>query len=200
MVSDIHFNCPACRQSLEAPSELANQLTDCPKCGEVIEVPTRSHRTNVASVWTPPVPLPPVLGKNLQTAKQSVNNQTSYKTCSKCRCVSTPAQSYCPGCGSKLSEIAQPETVSAVAKCRVCRKDVSPSAETCPHCGEHSPATIKQCPKCNSMRVTASEGTHYGFGKAATGALILGPLGLLAGFLPTKSTFFKCSDCGEQFM
>jgi hypothetical protein len=40
---DIHFECAMCKQSLEAPEELANQLIDCPTCKETIEVPIRSR-------------------------------------------------------------------------------------------------------------------------------------------------------------
>jgi len=39
---DIHFACPKCNQPIDAPEELANQLTECPTCKETIEVPVRS--------------------------------------------------------------------------------------------------------------------------------------------------------------
>jgi hypothetical protein len=41
---DIHFECPKCTQSIDAPEELANQLIECPICKETIEVPVRSRR------------------------------------------------------------------------------------------------------------------------------------------------------------
>ena len=40
---DIHFQCPSCKQSLDAPSELVAQLIDCPTCKATIEVPVRSQ-------------------------------------------------------------------------------------------------------------------------------------------------------------
>lgn len=52
-MSDIRFNCPSCGQSIEAPEELAGQLTDCPTCKETIEVPIRNQPPQA-----PPPPIP----------------------------------------------------------------------------------------------------------------------------------------------
>jgi len=41
-MSDIHFECPKCNQTIDAPEEMAAQLTECPTCNEVIEVPAHS--------------------------------------------------------------------------------------------------------------------------------------------------------------
>jgi TM2 domain-containing membrane protein YozV len=41
-MSNIHFECPKCQQTLDAPKELASQLIECPTCKETIEVPVRS--------------------------------------------------------------------------------------------------------------------------------------------------------------
>ena len=40
---NIHFECPNCAQSIDAPQELANQLVECPTCKSTIEVPARSR-------------------------------------------------------------------------------------------------------------------------------------------------------------
>lgn len=40
---DIHFECPKCNQTLDAPEELASQLIDCPTCKATIEVPIRTR-------------------------------------------------------------------------------------------------------------------------------------------------------------
>ena len=37
-MSDYKFNCPHCRQSLEAPADMVGQLIDCPACNRTIEV------------------------------------------------------------------------------------------------------------------------------------------------------------------
>lgn len=58
---DIHFECPKCKQTLDAPEELATQLIDCPTCKETIEVPVRSQRTEAPKPPEPPKPvLPPI--------------------------------------------------------------------------------------------------------------------------------------------
>ncbi len=49
---DIHFECPKCKQTLNAPEELATQLIECPTCKDTIEVPARSQPTK------PPIQLP----------------------------------------------------------------------------------------------------------------------------------------------
>lgn len=66
-MSDIKFNCPSCKQSLEAPPDMAGQLIDCPACKQTIEIPvaarsrpiqaTSPKPTPRASV--PPLPRPP---------------------------------------------------------------------------------------------------------------------------------------------
>jgi len=57
---DIHFECPKCSQTLDAPEELAAQLIDCPTCKETIEVPVRSQHKEPPKPPEPaPKPAPP---------------------------------------------------------------------------------------------------------------------------------------------
>jgi len=42
-MDDIRFECPNCKQHLNAPGELANQLIECPGCKQTIAVPIRNH-------------------------------------------------------------------------------------------------------------------------------------------------------------
>jgi len=55
---DIHFECPKCKQTLDAPEELATQLIDCPTCKETIEVPLRNQRVQAPKPPEPPKPTP----------------------------------------------------------------------------------------------------------------------------------------------
>ncbi|MDQ7092413.1 TerD family protein [Desulfosporosinus sp. PR] len=50
------------------------------------------------------------------------------------------------------------------------------------------------CPRCNSTRVTAGR-KGFGIGKAAIGGMMLGPVGLLAGFIGSRNLEFVCLTC-----
>lgn len=43
-MSDLKFNCPHCKQSLEAPEDLLGQVLDCPSCNGKIQVPKSQMR------------------------------------------------------------------------------------------------------------------------------------------------------------
>lgn len=62
---DIHFECPKCSQTLDAPEELATQLIDCPTCKEPLKVPVRSQRTEPPKPAIPPPAQRPALPKPL---------------------------------------------------------------------------------------------------------------------------------------
>jgi hypothetical protein len=58
---DIHFECPKCAQTIDAPEELATQLIECPTCKETIEVPVRTQRKEAPKPpeLPKPAPVPP---------------------------------------------------------------------------------------------------------------------------------------------
>ena len=64
---DIHFECPKCKQTLDAPEELATQLIECPTCKATIEVPVRSRHKEppkpAAAPARAPQIKPPEVGK-----------------------------------------------------------------------------------------------------------------------------------------
>jgi hypothetical protein len=55
------------------------------------------------------------------------------------------------------------------------------------------------CPKCGSMSLNASK-KGFGAGKAAVGALLLGPLGLAAGAIGSGDVTITCLKCGKQWI
>ncbi|AFQ43684.1 TerD family protein [Desulfosporosinus meridiei] len=54
------------------------------------------------------------------------------------------------------------------------------------------------CPRCHSPQVTAGK-KGFGLGKAAIGGVLLGPVGLLAGFIGSKNMEFVCLSCKERW-
>ncbi|MGC9260811.1 MAG: hypothetical protein ACP5I8_12170 [Phycisphaerae bacterium] len=57
---------------------------------------------------------------------------------------------------------------------------------------------VPQCPYCGSIHVS-SGAKGFGGGKALTGLVLLGPLGLLAGALGSGKTKITCLQCGKTF-
>lgn len=60
---------------------------------------------------------------------------------------------------------------------------------------QESPVT---CPKCNSTQITADR-KGYGWGKAVGGGFLLGPVGLLGGFIGSRKVLITCLKCGNQW-
>lgn len=55
-----------------------------------------------------------------------------------------------------------------------------------------------KCPKCGSTQITAGK-KGFGLGKAAGGALLLGPVGLLGGMIGSKKVKITCLKCGHEW-
>ena len=58
--------------------------------------------------------------------------------------------------------------------------------------------SFKSCPRCSAGYLKAVSERTGGFscGKAALGAVLIGPLGLVAGAAGKKKVTYQCSKCG----
>lgn len=54
------------------------------------------------------------------------------------------------------------------------------------------------CPHCGSSHLTANK-KGFGAGKAVTGAVLTGGIGLLAGFIGSGDVKVTCLKCGKQW-
>lgn len=88
--------------------------------------------------------------------------------------------------------------MTALVNCKTCGKEVSKTAPTCPHCGENAPGLHIKCPKCDSMNVSTGQ-KGFGLGKAAAGAILLGPIGLLGGMIGRKEAELVCQNCNHKW-
>lgn len=52
-----------------------------------------------------------------------------------------------------------------------------------------------RCPKCHSNQVVANK-KGFGLGKSVAGGILLGPVGLLGGFLGSSKIKITCLKCG----
>ena len=55
-----------------------------------------------------------------------------------------------------------------------------------------------RCPRCGSAQLTANK-KGFGLGKAAAGGLLLGPVGLLGGFIGSSKVKITCLKCGHTW-
>jgi tellurium resistance protein TerD len=62
----------------------------------------------------------------------------------------------------------------------------------------HLPDQGMVCPRCHSTQVTAGK-KGFGLGKALVGGVLLGPVGILAGFIGSKNMEFACLSCKERW-
>lgn len=88
--------------------------------------------------------------------------------------------------------------MSQIVNCKSCGKDVAKTAPTCPHCGETAPGLAIKCPKCGSMSFNTGQ-KGFGLGKAAIGAIALGPIGLMGGMLGRKKIELTCMNCNHRW-
>jgi ribosomal protein S27E len=58
--------------------------------------------------------------------------------------------------------------------------------------------TAVKCPRCHSTQVTGFK-KGFGLGKAVGGGVLLGPLGLLAGFVGSRKVQVSCLKCGHRW-
>ena len=54
------------------------------------------------------------------------------------------------------------------------------------------------CPNCGSSQLTANK-KGFGAGKAVTGAILTGGIGLLAGFIGSGNVKVTCLKCGSKW-
>lgn len=97
----------------------------------------------------------------------------------------------------------------AIIKCPECGREISDKAIACPGCGlpmteekkeeNNKDEEILVCPKCLSEDIERYKKGFSG-GKAFVGAILTGPIGILAGTIGMNNIECKCSICESKFI
>ena len=58
------------------------------------------------------------------------------------------------------------------------------------------PKTCPNCGKSNTIELMGERTGGFSGGKAVVGAVLLGPLGLVAGAFGKKKVMYQCKQCG----
>lgn len=111
-------------------------------------------------------------------------------------------QTRCPRCKSLLD--VPTEYRGHQIKCLTC-KQLYLAKEPLPSNRSTTPIPTSQpntdpitCPNCASTQISADNKGFSG-GKAVGGAVLLGPLGLLAGLHGRKKVMVACLNCGHRW-
>ena len=113
--------------------------------------------------------------------------------CPKCKKTIKNNSKFCGYCGKKFSVPAK--SVEAVSKpAPVVSVPARQPAYTAPPVQDN----VAKCPKCGSISLQARK-KGVSVGKAVTGALLVGPLGLAAGGIGMNQVEIVCLNCGNVF-
>jgi DNA-directed RNA polymerase subunit RPC12/RpoP len=107
----------------------------------------------------------------------------------------------CDGCGKVymfkkqyFSQISSTEcTNNTLIRCPNCGRQVSPYSKI-----KSKNDDVVRCPRCGSTQL-ATGNKGFGVGKAAVGAIIAGPIGLVGGFVGSGKTMITCLKCGNKW-
>lgn len=96
----------------------------------------------------------------------------------------------CPHCQSKL----RTDKAQQCPTCHASWRDARPTEFSKEVVGDR----LVKCPKCNTTQVTSSR-KGFGVKRALAGAVLVGPLGLLAGATGRKKIELSCLKCGHRW-
>jgi len=170
---DIKYPCPECAAVLTVPEEHLGKRGTCNRCGShVLLVDTR-------------IPCPQC-GTPVFFSEKTPGGRVACLGCG-----STVVLTVQPGLlRTKLVPVTQRELDRAERLREAARLQREEQTRK-----TNEPIA---CPRCGSTQITpVSKG--FSFGRAAAGALLLGPLGGLAGGIGSKKIQIACLKCGHRW-
>ena len=146
-----------------------------------------------------------LLNLDLKSSKLKVDEYYStlvWRTCVKCNKDIFDNDLCCPYCGDDINEqklkqeslILKLKSEQEKDNLRIEKDQIGISViSTAPT----KSSGLMCCPICKSTSIT-TKSQGFGAGKAAIGAALLGPIGLLGGAVGSNKTILKCLSCGYE--
>lgn len=161
-------------------------LMECPECGGKV--------SDKASFC-------PHCGCPICTAPE----QSAIRYCTSCGSRLNPDVFACEACGTPVKNAGEtalePQKSHFAASVSQRRSGASHLPGTEPpseRTSSNQAQSIPRCPICGSTALSAGK-KGVGIGKAAAGAIIAGPIGLLAGGIGMNRPVITCLNCGHTF-
>lgn len=142
-----------------------------------------------------------------QTRGAELTPSRTIKICTQCGDRLLAGARKCPSCGSKelaevdCDDVEKINALKARAGKRPVKSSLAPTSSSTSakkRIAENKASGVACCPKCGSTSLSANK-KGFSFGKAATGAFIAGPVGLVGGTLGANKLEVTCLNCGHKF-
>ena len=135
------------------------------------------------------------------------DSPASTQFCPYCGRENNASSAFCAYCGKTLSSaalsqdaLAPLEDSSSTDIMAFARQeaDAAISRRQWSEPVYYQPDNQARCPKCGSTSLSVDR-KGFGYGKAVAGAVIAGPIGLLAGGIGANKTMVTCMSCGHKY-
>ena len=172
----IKFRCSSCNQKIGVPDEYGDKNVRCPKCHDVILVPSATvdeisikitHDDNSTQNKIPdvsPIANEPVLDTTDEEDDTSSENSIIHFKCSSCgKDMEAPEALrgktlLCDGCGIEV-EVSENNSHESEEEIETLYK-IKSLTKACPYCGEEILAVAKKCKHCGEFLEGNETQTH----------------------------------------
>jgi predicted Zn finger-like uncharacterized protein len=131
-----NMSCPGCQTSLRIRDDMAGKKIKCPRCGQVLTIPTTAEDAtevinNPEQIVTAPAPKAPAKGAPERAGSKKGKTRP------------------CPSCGEPIATTAR--------QCRHCHADLEDEDD-----GVQAPSRYKPCPRCGETGAKRVLWTFWG--------------------------------------